>query len=97
MDDTQTEGIKKDLEALSKLEKINKSAEFNDYFDFILKTAADKMLWAFIGDGIKTWDEFLKTRAEITAYLFPIQEVRSATAMKERLNQSLKDIYGQNE
>lgn len=89
------EGIKRDIKALDKLRKINQSDEFNDYFDLILKTAGEKMIWAFTGDNVKTWDDFLKVRGEIVAYLYPIQEVRGADAMKKHLEEQLRNFYGQ--
>lgn len=90
----QEDGIKADIHALDKLKKINKSQEFNDYFDLILKTAADKMIWSFTGENVKTWEDFLKVRGEIVAYLYPIQEVRGADAMQKYLLEQLQNFYG---
>lgn len=99
MDDTQhkahKEGIESDLKALEKLKRINNSQEFNDYFDLILKTASEKMVWAFVGDNVKTWDDFLKVRGEVVSYLFPIQEVRGADAMEKHLKEQLDSYYKQ--
>lgn len=87
------QGIEQDLKAYKKLQKINKSEEFNDFFDLITKTAADKMVWAFTGDNIKSWDDFLKVRGEIISYLYPLQEVRSADAMAQHLKDQLDSYY----
>lgn len=89
------DGIKSDLRALEKLKRINGSQEFNDYFDLILKTASEKMVWAFVGDNVKTWDDFLKVRGEVVSYLFPIQEVRGADAMEKHLKEQLDSYYKQ--
>lgn len=88
------DGIKQDLKRFEKLERINKSDEFNDFFDLTIKTAADKMLWAFTGDNIKSWDDFCKVRGEIVSYLYPIQEIRGAKAMKQHLQDNLNQYYG---
>lgn len=99
MDETQNkahrEGLESDLRALEKLKRINDSQEFNDYFDLILKTASEKMVWAFVGDNVKTWDDFLKVRGEVVSYLFPIQEVRGADAMEKHLKEQLDSYYKQ--
>jgi hypothetical protein len=89
-------GMESDLKALSKLRKIDQSQEFNDYFDLILDTAAKKMFTAFVGDNVKTWDDFLKVRGEVVAYLFPIQEVRGADAMEKQIKEQLNSYYGKN-
>lgn len=89
------EGLESDLRALEKLKRINNSQEFNDYFDLILKTASEKMVWAFVGDNVKTWDDFLKVRGEVVSYLFPIQEVRGADAMEKHLKEQLDSYYKQ--
>ena len=89
------DGLKQEIKALDRLRKINQSEEFNAYFDLILKTVADKMIWTFTGDNIKTWDDFLKVRGEIVAYLYPIQEIRGADAMKQHLEEQLQTYYGQ--
>jgi hypothetical protein len=88
------EGIEKDLKGLAKLRKIDQSQEFNDYFDFVLDTVSKKMFTAFTGDNVKTWDDFLKIRGEVVAYLYPIQEVRSAEAVEKQLKERLNSFYG---
>lgn len=88
------EALEADLRALKKLKKINNSDEFNAYFDLILDTAAKKMFTAFTGEGVKTWEDFLKIRGEIVAYLYPIQEVRGADAMEKAIKEQLVQYYG---
>lgn len=69
----------------------------NDHFavfaEMVIKTVADKMVWSFVGDNIKSWDDFCKVRGEIVAYLYPIQEVKGAKAMAQHLSQQLKEFY----
>lgn len=99
----QAELYKQDLEAQAKaykkLQKIGQSQEFNDFFDFQLKTVAEKMLWAFTsgkdGDNVKNWDDFCKVRGEVVARLHPIQEVRGADAMIAHFKKQLDDYYKQ--
>lgn len=86
-------GIKKDIRNYEKLEKINKSDEFNDFFNLQIETVANKILWAFVGDNVKDWDSFCKVRGEVVAYLYPIQEVRGAEQMKKQLVDSLNQFY----
>lgn len=90
----EDESIRADIQHYEKLERINKSQEFNDFFNLQIKTVADKMLWAFVGDNIKSYDDFCKVRGEITAYLYPIQEIRGASAMKKQLTDNLNQYYG---
>lgn len=99
MDDVE-QGLKDQQKAYQKLKKIADSPEFKEFFDFQLKTVADKMLWAFTtgkdGDNIKTWDDFCKVRGEIVARLHPIQEVYGAEAMLKYLSNQLNTYYKQN-
>lgn len=87
------DGLRADIKAYSALKSINKSVELDAFMDLLLKTAAMKMQWAFVGDNVKTWEDFLKVRGEIVSYLYPIQEVRGADAMINHLNEQLKEIY----
>jgi hypothetical protein len=90
----EVDGIKDDLKNYEKLSRINKSQEFNDFFDLQIKTVVDKMLWTFIGDNIKTIEDFYKLKGEVTAYLYPIQEIRTAKELKEQLEERLNQYYG---
>lgn len=89
----RAEGLKADMKAYAKLKKLSNSAEINELIDLFIKTASEKMVWAFAGDNIKNWDEFCKTRGEIVAYLYPIQEIRSASAMEEHIKTQLDTYY----
>lgn len=89
------QGLNDQLKAYQKLKKINSSVEFNDFFDLIIKTASDKMIWAFTGDNIKTMDDFYKVRGEVISYLYPIQEIKGADAMSKQLTQQLNEYYNQ--
>ena len=87
------EGLRADIKAYSALKNINKSTELDAFMDLLVKTAAMKMQWAFIGDNIKSWDDFLKLRGEVVSYLYPIQEVRGADSMVQHLTEQLNEIY----
>jgi hypothetical protein len=91
------QGLEDEIKAYKKLQKVGELAEFNDFFEFQLKTAADKMIWAFTtgkeGDNIKNWDDFCKVRGEIIARLHPIQEIRGAESMVAYMKQQLDNYY----
>lgn len=90
-------GLQEDIKAFKKLAKLNKEDEFNAYFDLLLRTVAAKMMWAFTtgkdGDNVKNWEDFCKVRGEITAYLYPIQEIRGAEGMVAYLQEQLDNHY----
>lgn len=87
--------LKKQLKVYNKLKKISNSEEFNEFFDLITQTAADKMMWAFMGDNIKTMEDWYKVKGEVTSYLFPLQEVRSAKSMSKHIKEQLDSYYNQ--
>lgn len=93
------QSLKDQAKEYKKLQKISDSSEFNDYFDFLMATVADKMIWAFTtgkdGDNVKNWEDFCKVRGEIVARLHPIQEVRSAEAMVQYMKKQLDAYYKQ--
>lgn len=93
------QGLEDDLKQYKKLKAISNSDEFKTYFEFLLKTASEKMVWAFTtgkdGDNIKNWEDFCKVKGEITARLHPIQEVMGAQAMIDHLTNQLKQFYNQ--
>lgn len=88
--------LNKQLKAYAKLKKINHSEEFNEFFDLITRTAADKMMWAFMGDNVKTLEDWYKVKGEVTSYLYPLQEVRGAEAMSIHIKEQLDAYYNQN-
>lgn len=87
------EGIQQDIKAYRALNSINKSKEFDEFFDLILKTAANKMIWTFTAENVKNWEDFCKVRGEVASYLYPIQEVRGAGEMAKRLKEQLDEYY----
>lgn len=87
------EDMLKDVNAYRALKNINKSEELDAFIDLLIKTVSQKMLGMFIGESIKTWDDYLKLRGEIVAYMYPIQEVRGAKAMEDALTKQLKEYY----
>lgn len=82
-----------DLKAYKKLEQINNSEEFNAFFDLQITTVTAKMLQMFTGTGPKDWDEFCRIRGEVIGMLYPIQQVRGASVMKQQLQQQINDMY----
>lgn len=99
MDDAKKleQAQKEQIKAYTRLKRIADSPEFQDYFQFQLKTAADKMIWAFTtgknGDNVQNWDDFCKVRGEIVSRLHGIQEVMGAEAMETYLKQQLDNYY----
>ncbi len=87
------DAIEKDLRGYRALNQVNKNPDFDVFFDLLLKTCSDKMVWAFTGDNIKSYDDFCKVRGEVVSYLFPIQEVRSASSMAKHLQDQLNEYY----
>lgn len=85
--------IEKDLNAYRELRSVAKSKEMDTFLDLLIKTAAEKMVWSFIGDNIKSYDDYLKVRGEIVSYLFGVQEVRGADVMVKHLESQLKTYY----
>jgi len=89
------EGLEEEVKTYAKLKRLNQSQELSDFLDLLVKTSAQKMIWAFIGDNVKTWDDFLKVRGEVVAYMYPIQEIRGADAMEKHLKGQLDSFYKQ--
>lgn len=89
----QVEAVEEDMKGYSKLKKLAKSEDINQLMDLLIKTAGQKMVWAFTGDNIKDWNDFCKVRGEIISYLYPIQEIRSADAMEKHLKEQLDSYY----
>lgn len=90
----QKKAIDKEVNAYRKLKKIQQSEEFDTFFDLLFRTCAQKMIWTFTTDDI-TWEQFQKVKGEITSYLYPIQEVKSASAMEEHLKQQLEEYFSE--
>lgn len=95
MDDPRKyeEGLKEDLKAYSKLEKINKSDEFNDFFDLQISTVTQRMLSLFTGLEAPNYEKYLQIRGEVVAMLYPIQQVRGAKVLKKQLQEQLNTMY----
>lgn len=91
------EALKEEVKYYQKLKRVADSQEIKDFFDFQIKTVAEKMLWAFTsgkdGDNVKSWEDFCKVRGEVIARLHPIQEVRSAEATEAHLKEQLDKFY----
>lgn len=85
---------KAEISAYRKLVAVGKSKELDDFFDFLLKTVTEKMVWSFTSKNIKSWEEFLEVRAEIVSYLYPLQEVRGAESIVQGLEAKLQEYYG---
>lgn len=95
MDDLkkQAQATKDEIKSYKKLEKINKSQEFNDFFDMQVVEAARKMIAAFSGEGPKDWEEFCRVRGEVIGILYPIQQVRGAKFVVKQLEGKLNEWY----
>jgi hypothetical protein len=91
----QKDAINEDLRAYKKLEKINNSQEFDDFFQLQITTVVQKMLSCFTGKGPQNWDEFCKIRGEVVGMLYPIQQVRGAKVMAQKLQEQLDAYYNQ--
>lgn len=89
------EAIAEDLKAYKKLEQINKSDEFNDFFELQISTVVQKMLTCFTGTGPKNYDDFCRIRGEVIGMLYPIQQIRGAKALQKQLQEQLDNIYNQ--
>jgi hypothetical protein len=89
------EAINADLKAYKKLDKINSSQEFDDFFAMQITACVQKMLQCFSGKGPKDWDEFCKLRGEVIGMLYPIQQVRGAKVMAKQLQDQLDAYYNQ--
>lgn len=87
------QAMRDELRAYSKLEKINKSSEFNDFFAFQIDEAAKKMLTCFTGTGPQSYDEFCRIRGEVIGVLYPIQQVRGAKYVQEEIKSQLNEYY----
>lgn len=86
-------GLREDIKAYAKLKKLSKNEELAEFLNLLIKTAAQKMVWAFTADNVKNWDDFCKVRGEVTSYLYPIQEIRGAEAMEKHLKEQLDRFY----
>lgn len=96
MDDRQhREALNEDLKAYKKLDKINNSQEFDDFFQLQITTVVQKMLACFSGKGPKDWEEFCKIRGEVIGMLYPIQQVRGAKVLAKQLQDQLDTYYNQ--
>jgi hypothetical protein len=93
MDEAAKAEFEEQLKGYRKLEKIKGSDEFQDFFDYQVKFAVDRMLYCFIGDNIKTYDDFCRERGKVIATLVPIQEIYDASAAKKRLREQIDDYY----
>lgn len=88
------DALQKDINVYKALNKVNKSEELNAFIDLVLKTVVAKMYYALTNKkAIQSYEDFLELRAEITSYLYPIQEVRGAKAAIDALEQQIKDYY----
>lgn len=97
MDDKTSANYKKsledDLKIYNKLDRINDSDEFNDFFSLQMDTATKKMLEMFTGKGPANWEEFTRIRGEVVGIIYPIQQIRGAKFLKRHLKQQLDEYY----
>lgn len=96
MEDQQREhkaALEQELANYKKLDKINRSEEFNTFFDLQVDTVVQKMLACFTGTGPKDWDEFCRIRGEVVGMLYPIQQVRGAKVLQKQIREQLDSYY----
>lgn len=93
------DSIRGQVSEYRKLQGVANDENFDIFFNLMLKTVAEKMLWCFTsgkdGDNVKTWDDFCKVKGEIVARLQPIQEVYGAEHMIKYLEQQLEQYKQQ--
>lgn len=92
-DQKQKEAWQEDLKAYKKLDKINNSAEFDDFFQYQITQVVQKMLSVFSGKGPANWDEFCRLRGEVLGMLVPIQQVRGAKYVAKQLQEQIDTYY----
>lgn len=85
--------LQKDINAWRKLQSISLTDEFNQLTDSLVKTVADKIIYSFTTDSIKTIEDFYKVKGEVVARLQPLQEITGAGQMVQQLEQQLKEYY----
>lgn len=93
MDESHKEALETELRNYARLDNINKSPEFNDFFDLQVDTVVQKMLACFTGTGPQNWDEFCRIRGEVVGMLYPIQQIRGAKALQTQIKQQLDTYY----
>ena len=85
--------VEQEVKSYQKLEKINQSAEFQDFFALQVDTAVQKIMQLVAGNGPKDWDEFCKVRGEIIGILYPIQQVRGSKTIIKQLTEQINTYY----
>lgn len=85
--------LEEDITAWRKLQSVALNDEFDKLVDRLVKTVADKMIYAFTSDKINTIEDFYRIRGEVIARLQPLQEIATAGAMAETLEKQLKEYY----
>lgn len=98
--DKQQEAVQENLRAYKKLSKINKSDEFDDFFQYQVTQVVQKMLSCFTQPGEKSpapknWDEFCILRGEILGMLIPMQQIRGADFIVKQLQEQIDNMYNQ--
>lgn len=92
-EEKQKKAVEQDIRAYSKLKQISQAEGFEDYRELVLDLTAKEMFNAFMPNTIKSWDNFVESRAKITALLLPLQEVLSAEGNIKRLREHLNTYY----
>lgn len=87
------EALREDINAYRKLQNLSNSEDADQIFNLLLTTATRKIITAFTTDEIKNWEDFCKLRGEVFACLYPVQEVRGAQAIADKLQSTLDGFY----
>lgn len=92
MDDDKKalEAMKEEINVYSKLRELKSTEGFDNFLIFLTRATSIQMMTAFIGEDVKTWDDFLKIRGEVVANLRILQEVGGAEVIEKQLTDQLK-------
>lgn len=91
--DPNKKALQEEAQAYRKLQSLGMTEEFKEFSDRLVKTAADKMIYAFTSDSIKSWEDYCRVKGEIIARLQPLQEVFESRAVAMKLEENLKEYY----
>ncbi len=84
------DAMREEINVYSKLKELKNSEGFGDFLVFLTRATSVQMMTAFIGNDVKTWEDFLKLRGEVVANLRILQEVGGAEMIEKQLTDQLK-------
>lgn len=89
----QAQELQAEAAAYRKLQSLGMTDEFNELKNLLVKTIAGKMLMAFTGDKVKSYEDFLQVKGEVVARLQPLQAIGEAGALADHLEAQIKEFY----